>query len=129
MNESPDLIGTIKSFPINSVDGCTVFTCNAAYFHDSFQVQTNYLSVTEPPGALIVILKTAGLSMVAVIVGVRALAVHGHRLVEIQRESAEHRGESAGAAGKAILLGYSRQRLARYVGQCRCDARLASHCG
>jgi multidrug efflux pump subunit AcrB len=72
MNNSPDVIDAINSFPIKTVEGRTVFMRDVAHVHDGFQVQTNAVSVNGTPGALMVIRKTGGVSTLAVIDGVRA---------------------------------------------------------
>src|SRR6202050_961590 len=72
MNNSPDVIDNINSFPVAQVDGKTVFMRDIAHVHDGFQVQTNSVSVDGTPGALITIRKTGGVSTLAVIDGVRA---------------------------------------------------------
>jgi multidrug efflux pump subunit AcrB len=72
MNNSPDVIESINSFPIKQVDGRTVFMRDVAHVHDGFQVQTNSVSVNGTPGALMTIRKTGGVSTLAVIDGVRA---------------------------------------------------------
>ncbi len=72
MNNSPDVIDTINSFPIKQVGGRMVFMRDVAHVHDGFQVQTNSVSVNGTPGALMVIRKTGGVSTLAVIDGVRA---------------------------------------------------------
>jgi multidrug efflux pump subunit AcrB len=72
MNNSPDLIETINSFPIRYAGGRTVYMRDVAHVHDGFQVQTNSVSVDGKPGALMVIRKTGGVSTLAVINGVRA---------------------------------------------------------
>jgi multidrug efflux pump subunit AcrB len=72
MNNSPDVIEAINSFPIKEVDGRTVFMRDVAHVHDGFQVQTNSVSVDGVPGALMTIRKTGGVSTLAVIDGVRA---------------------------------------------------------
>jgi len=72
MNNSPDLIAKINSFPIKPVDGKMVFMRDVAHVHDGYQVQTNSVSVDGSPGALITIRKTGGVSTLAVIDGVRA---------------------------------------------------------
>src|ERR1700676_485526 len=71
MNNSPDVIETINSFPIKETDGRTVFMRDVAHVHDGFQVQTNSVAVDGRPGALITIRKTGGVSTLAVIAGVR----------------------------------------------------------
>jgi multidrug efflux pump subunit AcrB len=71
MNNSPDIIEAINSFPIKQVDGKTVFMRDVAHVHDGFQVQTNSVSVNGTPGALMTIRKTGGVSTLAVIDGVR----------------------------------------------------------
>jgi multidrug efflux pump subunit AcrB len=72
MNNSPDVIDSINSFPVAQVAGKTVFMRDIAHVHDGFQVQTNSVSVDGTPGALITIRKTGGVSTLAVIDGVRA---------------------------------------------------------
>jgi len=71
MNNSPDVIEAINSFPIKQVGGRMVFMRDVAHVHDGFQVQTNSVSVNGTPGALMVICKTGGVSTLAVIDGVR----------------------------------------------------------
>ena len=72
MNNSPDVIEAINSFPIKQIDGRTVFMRDVAHVHDGFQVQTNSVAVDGVPGALMTIRKTGGVSTLAVIDGVRA---------------------------------------------------------
>jgi multidrug efflux pump subunit AcrB len=71
MNNSPNVIEEINSFPIKQVDGRTVFIRDVAHVHDGFQVQTNSVAVDGHPGALITIRKTGGVSTLAVIDGIR----------------------------------------------------------
>src|SRR6201996_4616569 len=71
MNNSPDVIDAINSFPIRDVDGPTVFMRDVAHVHDGFQVQTNSVAVDGVPGALMTIRKTGGVSTLAVIDGIR----------------------------------------------------------
>src|ERR1700735_155844 len=73
MNNSPDLIAKINSFPIKPVGGKMVFMRDVAHVHDGYQVQTNSVSVDGSPGALITIRKTGGVSTLAVIDGVRSV--------------------------------------------------------
>jgi multidrug efflux pump subunit AcrB len=72
MNNSPDVIDAINSFPIKWVDGREVFMRDVAHVHDGFQVQTNSVSVNGVPGALMTIRNTGGVSTLAVIGGLRA---------------------------------------------------------
>jgi multidrug efflux pump subunit AcrB len=72
MNNSPDVIEAINSFPIKRVDGREVFMRDVAHVHDGFQVQTNSVSVDGVPGALMTIRNTGGVSTLAVIDGIRA---------------------------------------------------------
>src|SRR5271155_1679024 len=72
MNNSPDVIESINTFPIKEVGGRTVFMRDVAHVHDGFQVQTNSVAVDGTPGALMSIRKTGGVSTLAVIDGVRA---------------------------------------------------------
>ena len=71
MNNSPDVISAINSFPVKEVNGHTVFMRDVAHVHDGFQVQTNSVSVNGTPGALMSIRKTGGVSTLKVIDGVR----------------------------------------------------------
>jgi multidrug efflux pump subunit AcrB len=71
MNNSPDAIESLNSFPMKTVNGKTVFMRDVAHVHDGFQVQTNSVSVNGTPGALMTIRKTGGVSTLAVIDGVR----------------------------------------------------------
>src|SRR6202008_321612 len=73
MNNSPDVIEAINSFPIKWVDGREVFMRDVAHVHDGFQVQTNSVSVDGVPGALMIIRNTGGVSTLAVINGIRAV--------------------------------------------------------
>jgi multidrug efflux pump subunit AcrB len=73
MNNSPDVIEAINSFPIKWVDGREVFMRDVAHVHDGFQVQTNSVSVDGVPGALMTIRNTGGVSTLAVINGIRAV--------------------------------------------------------
>jgi multidrug efflux pump subunit AcrB len=72
MNNSPDVIEAINSFPIAQVKGRPIFMRDVAHVHDGFQVQTNSVAVDGVPGALMTIRKTGGVSTLAVIDGVRA---------------------------------------------------------
>lgn len=72
MNNSPDVIEAINSFPIKQIAGRTVFMRDVAHVHDGFQVQTNSVSVNGTPGALMTIRKTGGVSTLSVIDGVRS---------------------------------------------------------
>ncbi|HYA58852.1 MAG TPA: efflux RND transporter permease subunit, partial [Burkholderiaceae bacterium] len=71
MNNSPNVIEDINSFPIREVAGRTVFMRDVARVHDGFQVQTNSVSVNGSLGALMTIRKTGGVSTLAVIDGIR----------------------------------------------------------
>jgi multidrug efflux pump subunit AcrB len=73
MNNSPDVIEAINSFPIKWVAGREVFMRDVAHVHDGFQVQTNFVSVDGVPGALMNIRNTGGVSTLAVINGIRAV--------------------------------------------------------
>jgi multidrug efflux pump subunit AcrB len=73
MNNSPDVIEAINSFPIKWIDGREVFMRDVAHVHDGFQVQTNSVSVDGVPGALMTIRSTGGVSTLAVINGIRAV--------------------------------------------------------
>ena len=73
MNNSPNVIEAINSFPIKWVDGREVFMRDVAHVHDGFQVQTNSVSVDGVPGALMTIRNTGGVSTLAVIDGIRAV--------------------------------------------------------
>jgi multidrug efflux pump subunit AcrB len=73
MNNSPNVIEAINSFPIKWVAGREVFMRDVAHVHDGFQVQTNFVSVDGVPGALMNIRSTGGVSTLAVINGIRAV--------------------------------------------------------
>jgi multidrug efflux pump subunit AcrB len=81
MNNSPDVIDSINSFPIREVAGRTVFMRDVARVHDGFQVQTNSVSVDGSPGALMSIRKTGGISTLSVIDGVRTALVDIRRVM------------------------------------------------
>jgi multidrug efflux pump subunit AcrB len=72
MNNSPNVLESINSFPIKWVAGREVFMRDVAHVHDGFQVQTNSVSVDGTPGALMTIRNTGGVSTLAVIAGLRA---------------------------------------------------------
>ncbi len=72
MNNSPDVLDSINSFPIKQVGGRTIFMRDVAHVHDGFQVQTNSVAVNGVPGALMTIRKTGAVSTLAVIAGIRA---------------------------------------------------------
>src|SRR6516164_5177351 len=73
MNNSPNVIEAINSFPIKWADRREVFMRDVAHVHDGFQVQTNFVSVDGVPGALMTIRNTGGVSTLAVINGIRAV--------------------------------------------------------
>ncbi|HVN46768.1 MAG TPA: efflux RND transporter permease subunit [Steroidobacteraceae bacterium] len=73
MNNSPNVIEAINSFPIKWVDGREVFMRDVAHVHDGFQVQTNSVSVDGVRGALMTIRSTGGVSTLAVINGIRSV--------------------------------------------------------
>jgi multidrug efflux pump subunit AcrB len=72
MNNSPEVIEAINSFPIKQVNGRAILMRDVAHVHDGFQVQTNSVAVDGVPGAIMSIRKTGGVSTLAVIDGVRA---------------------------------------------------------
>jgi multidrug efflux pump subunit AcrB len=81
MNNSPDVVEAMNSFPIKFVSGRWVFMRDVAHVHDGFQVQTNSVSVDGVPGALMTIRNTGGVSTLAVINGIRAaLPEIGHMI-------------------------------------------------
>jgi multidrug efflux pump subunit AcrB len=71
MNSSPSVIAEINNFPIKAVAGRMVFMRDVAHVHDGYQIQTNSVAVNGTPGALMTILKTGGVSTLAVIDGVK----------------------------------------------------------
>jgi multidrug efflux pump subunit AcrB len=81
MNNSPNVLDEINSFPVKQVDGHTVFVHDVAHVHDGFQVQTNSVSVNGVPGALMSIRNTGGVSTLAVISGIRAALPEIKRLL------------------------------------------------
>jgi len=48
MNNSPDVIDSINSFPVAQVAGKTVFMRDIAHVHDGFQVQPTLCRWTAP---------------------------------------------------------------------------------
>jgi len=81
MNNSPDVITAVNSFPIKEVDDRVVFMRDIAHVHDGYQVQTNSVAVDGRPGALMTIRKTGGVSTLAVINGVEAALPYIKKLV------------------------------------------------
>jgi multidrug efflux pump subunit AcrB len=81
MNNSPDVIEAINTFPVRRVAGREVFMRDVAHVHDGFQVQTNSVSVDGVPGALMTIRNTGGVSTLAVINGIRSVLPDIRRLV------------------------------------------------
>jgi multidrug efflux pump subunit AcrB len=81
MNNSPDAVATLNGFPIRQVAGRTVFMRDVAHVHDGYQIQTNSVAVNGRSGALMTILKTGGVSTLAVIDGVKAALPHIHQLL------------------------------------------------
>src|SRR5580698_844774 len=71
MNNSPEVIERINSFPVKNDNGKIVFMRDVAHVHDGYQVQTNSVSVDGAPGALITIRSTGGVSTLTVVDGVR----------------------------------------------------------
>jgi multidrug efflux pump subunit AcrB len=81
MNNSPDVIEAINSFPIKRVGDRVVFMRDVAHVHDGFQVQTNSVAVDGVPGALMTIRKTGGISTLAVIGGIREALPDIHHML------------------------------------------------
>jgi multidrug efflux pump subunit AcrB len=81
MNNSPNVIDAINSFPVKQIDGKTVFMHDVANVHDGYQVQTNSVSVNGSPGALMLVRKTGGVSTLAVIDGVKEVLPDIRRLI------------------------------------------------
>jgi multidrug efflux pump subunit AcrB len=81
MNNSPDALAAIDDFPVKEVGGKTVFVRDVAHVHDGYQIQTNSVSVNGTPGALMTILKTGGVSTLAVIDGVKDALPHIEKLL------------------------------------------------
>jgi multidrug efflux pump subunit AcrB len=81
MNNSPDAIATINSFPVKQINGKTVFVRDVANVHDGYQVQTNSVSVNGVPGALMLVRKTGGVSTLSVIDGVKEALPDIRRLI------------------------------------------------
>ncbi len=71
MNNSPDVIQAINSFPIKEVNGRMVFVSDVAHVHDGYQIQTNSVTSNGRPGALMMVRKTGGSSTLAVVDGVK----------------------------------------------------------
>ena len=81
MNNSPNVIDTINSFPVGEINGKTIFMRDVARVHDGFQIQTNSVAVNGRPGALMTIRKTGGVSTLAVINGIRAVLPYMERIM------------------------------------------------
>ena len=81
MNNSPNIIDAINTFPVKQIDGKTVFMRDVANVHDGYQVQTNSVSVNGSPGALMLVRKTGGVSTLAVIDGVKDVLPDIRRLI------------------------------------------------
>jgi multidrug efflux pump subunit AcrB len=81
MNNSPDAIAAINTFPIKTINGKTVFVRDVAYVHDGYQVQTNSVSQNGLPGALMLVRKTGGVSTLAVINDVKEILPDISRLL------------------------------------------------
>src|SRR5215475_8690170 len=71
MNNSPDAIAAINSFPIKTINGRTIFVRDVAHVHDGYQIQTNSVTQNGLPGALMLVRKTGGVSTLAVIDGIK----------------------------------------------------------
>jgi multidrug efflux pump subunit AcrB len=71
MNNSPDAIAAINSFPIKTIGGKTIFVRDVAHVHDGYQIQTNSVTQNGLPGALMLVRKTGGVSTLAVIDGIK----------------------------------------------------------
>src|SRR6202522_1070302 len=81
MNNSPNVIAAINSFPVKQINGKTVFVRDVAHVHDGYQVQTNSVSVNGVPGALMLVRKTGGVSTLAVIDGIKDILPDVRRLI------------------------------------------------
>lgn len=81
MNNSPNVIDEINSFPVGEINNKTVFMRDVARVHDGFQIQTNSVAVNGRPGALMTIRKTGGVSTLAVINGIRAVLPYMNRIM------------------------------------------------
>lgn len=73
MNNSPNAIAALNSFPIKQIDGKTVFVRDVAHVHDGYQVQTNSVTQNGLPGTLMLVRKTGGVSTLAVIDGIKEI--------------------------------------------------------
>jgi multidrug efflux pump subunit AcrB len=81
INNSPNLIDVINSYPIKVIDGHTVFIGDVAHVHDGHQTQSNSVTVNGQPGALLTIRKTEGVSTLAVIDGIRDALIDIRKLL------------------------------------------------
>jgi multidrug efflux pump subunit AcrB len=81
MNNSPDVIQAISSFPIKEVNGRMVFIRDVAHVHDGYQIQTNSVSENGKPGALMMVRKTGGSSTLSVVSGVKDVLPEIKRLL------------------------------------------------
>jgi len=73
MNNSPDVVDALNSFPIKTINGKTVFVRDVAHVHDGFQVQTNAVTQNGLPGTLILVRKSGGVSTLNVIGGIEEI--------------------------------------------------------
>jgi len=107
MNNSPNVIEAINSFPIKWVDGREVFMRDVAHVHDGFQVQTNFVSVDGVPGALMTIRNTGGVSTLAVINGIRAVLPEIRHMLphEVQINPIFDQSVFVKAALNSVLMG------------------------
>jgi multidrug efflux pump subunit AcrB len=107
MNNSPELIEALNSYPIRQIDGRQVFMRDVAHVHDGFQVQTNSVSVDGVPGALMSIRSTGGVSTLSVIQGIRdALPDIRHMLpAGVQIKAIFDQSLFVKAALNSVLLG------------------------
>jgi multidrug efflux pump subunit AcrB len=107
MNNSPDLIEALNSYPIRQIDGRQIFMRDVAHVHDGFQVQTNAVSVDGVPGALMSIRSTGGVSTLSVIQGIRdALPDIRHMLpAGVQIKAIFDQSLFVKAALNSVLLG------------------------
>ncbi|HYM02255.1 MAG TPA: efflux RND transporter permease subunit, partial [Stellaceae bacterium] len=81
MNNSPDVIAAINTFPIKEINGRTVFVRDVAHVHDGYQVQTNSVAVDGRPGALMLVRKTGGVSTLAVVDGIKEVLPEIRKLI------------------------------------------------
>jgi len=75
MNNVPDLVDTMNSFPVKTVDGSTIFIRDIGHAHDGFLPQTNIVRDSGFRAVMLSILKNGAASTLDIINRVKELIV------------------------------------------------------